>query len=208
MFLCRLRRCQREDSVGKCSSASGFFFMEAKMSIQITKLNFSYPLSNVNLFEDFSLQISDGWTCVAGSNGCGKSTLLKLIAGQLSPDGGKISFSGNGAGGPVYCAQETSDAPENLYAAFWSEDNELRHFFSRLCVTEKMLERYESLSGGEKKRIQIACALAEKPEVLLLDEPTNHLDSKTTALILESLSDFGGTGIMVSNDRGFAGFLC
>lgn len=182
--------------------------MEAKMSIQITKLNFSYPSSNVNLFEDFSLQISDGWTCVAGSNGCGKSTLLKLIAGQLSPDGGKISFSGNGAGGPVYCAQETSDAPENLYAAFWSEDNEVRHFFSRLCVTEEMLERYESLSGGEKKRIQIACALAEKPEVLLLDEPTNHLDSKTTALILESLSDFGGTGIMVSHDRGFADFLC
>lgn len=182
--------------------------MEAKMSIQITKLSFSYPSSNVNLFDDFSLQLSDGWTCVAGSNGCGKSTLLKLIAGLLLPDGGKISFPGNGCGGPVYCAQETSDVPENLYSAFWSEDNEVRHFFSRLHVSGEMLERYESLSGGEKKRIQIACALAEKPEVLLLDEPTNHLDSKTSALISGTLSDFGGIGIMVSHDRSFADALC
>ena len=56
------------------------------MSLQIQKLYFSYPTSHVTLFEDFSLQFYDGWTCVAGSNGCGKSTLLKLIAGLLIPD--------------------------------------------------------------------------------------------------------------------------
>ena len=187
------------------------------MSIQITKLNFSYPESNANLFEDFSLQIAEGWTCVAGSNGCGKSTLLKLIAGLLVPDGGKI-LRGNagaksGAVGPaagemIYCAQETAEPPENLYAAFWSDDNEARKFFSRLCVTEEMLERYETLSGGEKKRIQIACALAERPAVLLLDEPTNHLDAKTARMICEALGDFGGTGIIVSHDRAFADSLC
>ena len=187
------------------------------MSIQITKLNFSYPESNANLFEDFSLQIAEGWTCVAGSNGCGKSTLLKLIAGLLVPDGGKI-VCGNagakaGAVGPaagemIYCAQETAEPPENLFAAFWSDDNEARKFFSRLCVTEEMLERYETLSGGEKKRIQIACALAERPAVLLLDEPTNHLDAKTARMICEALGDFGGTGIIVSHDRAFADSLC
>ena len=180
------------------------------MSIQITKLSFSYPESNANLFEDFSLQIAEGWTCVAGSNGCGKSTLLKLIAGILVPDGGKISCGGNGSSekGAVYCAQETSEPPENLYTAFWSDDNEARKFFSRLCVTEEMLERYETLSGGEKKRIQIACALAERPAVLLLDEPTNHLDAKTARMICEVLGDFDGTGIIVSHDRAFADSLC
>ena len=84
------------------------------MSIQITKLNFSYPSSSGNLFEDFSLQIGDGWTCIAGSNGCGKSTLLKLIAGLIKADGGKISFEGNA----VYCPQETQELTDNLYTAF------------------------------------------------------------------------------------------
>ncbi len=183
------------------------------MSIQITKLNFSYPSSNSNLFDDFSLQISDGWTCIAGSNGCGKSTLLKLIAGILMPDSGKISIGKNNApnvldGSVVYCEQETAEIPENLYAAFWSDENDVRQFFSRLKINEEMLERYDSLSGGEKKRIQIACALSEKPDVLLLDEPTNHLDAQTVSLISETLSDFSGMGIMVSHDRNFSDSLC
>ena len=174
------------------------------MSILISNLYFSYASSNSTLFEDFSLQLNEGWTCVAGSNGCGKSTLLKLIAGIITPDNGKLSCDGS----VIYCPQETAEIPENLYTAFWSDDNEVRRFFSRLCVTEEMLERYDTLSGGEKKRIQIACALAEQPAVLLLDEPTNHLDSATTNMISGALSDFHGTGIMVSHDRGFADSLC
>ena len=47
------------------------------MSLEIQKLYFSYPSSHVTLFENFSLQFNDGWTCIAGSNGCGKSTLLR-----------------------------------------------------------------------------------------------------------------------------------
>ena len=90
------------------------------------------------MFEDFSLQFAEGWTCVAGSNGCGKSTLLRLLAGMLLPDGGKISL---GEGSAVYCPQECTEMPENLYTAFWSDDNEVRKFFSRLRVTEEMLDR-------------------------------------------------------------------
>ncbi|MCR5762653.1 MAG: ATP-binding cassette domain-containing protein [Treponema sp.] len=178
------------------------------MSIQITNLNFSYPSASANLFEDFSIQITDGWTCVAGSNGCGKSTLLKLVAGILQADGGKISIGDKGLGDVVYCPQETEEVPENLYSAFWSDDNEARKFFSILCISEEMLERYESLSGGEKKRIQIASALAERPSVLLLDEPTNHLDLKSSGMILSALINFTGTGIIVSHDRTFADSLC
>ena len=180
------------------------------MPIHITKLHFSYPTSTACLFEDFSLQIQEGWTCVAGSNGCGKSTLLKLLAGILRPDGGSISCAPDGghAEAAVYCPQETAEMPDNLYTAFWSDDNEARKFFSRLRVTEAMLERYDSLSGGEKKRIQIACALAEHPPVLLLDEPTNHLDGRTSGMICEALKEYTGCGIIVSHDRGFADSLC
>lgn len=193
------------------------------MSIKITNLSFSYPSTNVRLFDDLSVQFTEGWTCVAGSNGSGKSTLLHLIAGMLIPDGGKISSGpgttqgnvracDNGGSGvtadAVYCPQECAGMPENLYAAFWSDDNEVRCFFSRLGVTEEMLGRYDSLSGGEKKRVQLACALAEKPAVLLLDEPTNHLDERTSSMIADALREFTGTGIMVSHDRAFADELC
>lgn len=179
------------------------------MLLQIEKLYFSYPSSPANLFEDFSLQFYDDWTCLAGSNGCGKSTLLKLIAGSLLPDSGRIftgaTISNNDI---VYCPQETSQIPENIYSVFWSDDNEIRRFFSMLHVSEEMLERYDTLSGGEKKRIQIACALAEKPAILLLDEPTNHLDGETVEMISQTLSLFTGIGIMVSHDRSFADSLC
>ncbi len=179
------------------------------MLLQIQKLYFSYPTSHVTLFEDFSLQFYDGWTCVAGSNGCGKSTLLKLIAGLLIPDSGKISGAGDNSNDEIiYCPQETAEVPENLYSVFWSDDNEVRRFFSMLHVTEEMIERYDSLSGGEKKRIQIACALADRPAVLLLDEPTNHLDEATVQMISDTLALFNGTGIMVSHDRTFTDSLC
>lgn len=178
------------------------------MFIQVKNLYFSYPSSHSNLFEDFSIQFSEGWTCLAGSNGCGKSTLLKLLAGMILPDSGKISLTGAGEAGAIYCAQETSEIPENLYSAFWSCDNDVRKLFSRLCVSEEMIERYETLSGGEKKRIQIACALAENPAVLLLDEPTNHLDSKSSSMISSLLETFSGVGIVVSHDRTFADMLC
>lgn len=179
------------------------------MLLQIEKLYFSYPTTPANLFEDFSLQFYDGWTCLAGGNGCGKSTLLKLIAGSLLPDSGRIftgaTISNNDI---VYCPQETSQIPENIYSVFWSDDNEIRRFFSMLHVSEEMLERYDTLSGGEKKRIQIASALAEKPAILLLDEPTNHLDGVTVEMIFRTLSLFTGIGIMVSHDRSFADSLC
>lgn len=179
------------------------------MSLEIQKLYFSYPSSHVTLFEDFSLQFNDGWTCVAGSNGCGKSTLLKLIAGLLKPDEGRIVSGGQSTTGCViYCPQETAEVPENLYSVFWSDDNEVRRFFSMLHITEEMIARYDSLSGGEKKRIQIACALAEEPAVLLLDEPTNHLDEGTVRMISDTLALFSGIGIIVSHDRSFADSLC
>ena len=178
------------------------------MSLQIQKLYFSYSTSHVTLFEDFSLQFYDGWTCIAGSNGCGKSTLLKLIARILVPDNGKISGAKDDGGEIIYCPQETAEVPENLYSVFWSDDNEVRRFFSMLHVTEEMISRYDSLSGGEKKRIQIACALADRPSVLLLDEPTNHLDEETVRMISDTLMLFNGTGIMVSHDRNFTDSLC
>ena len=182
--------------------------------LQINNLTFSYSNSSTQLFDDFSLAFYDGWTTLAGSNGTGKSTLLKLIASHIFCDEGKILFNGNlvtkefAEQKIIYCSQETSQIPENLYVAFWSPENDVRKFFSMLQITEAQLERWETLSGGEKKRIQIACALAENPDVLLLDEPTNHLDELSKKLIIGTLKEFLGIGIVVSHDRNFCDELC
>ncbi|MBX3247784.1 MAG: ABC-F family ATP-binding cassette domain-containing protein [Myxococcales bacterium] len=58
-------------------------------------------------------------------------------------------------------------------------------------------------SYGERRRWQVAAALAAEPDMLLLDEPTNHLDGPSLALLLDALSDFRGLGVIVSHDRGF-----
>jgi len=172
--------------------------------LKLQNISFSYHNSPIVLFDELNLQIQDKWTVIAGNNGCGKSTLLKIIAGMIVPDSGSVVFDGS----IIYCPQETAEIPENLYSSFWSNDNQIRKFFSILEVTEEMLERYETLSGGEKKRIQIACALAEKTDLLLLDEPTNHLDKATVQIILQALKNYDGMGIIVSHDRHFADSLC
>ena len=57
------------------------------------------------------------------------------------------------------------------------------------------------LSFGERKRMQIAVAIFEEPDVLLVDEPTNHLDRKSKDIVLAALKSFKGIGILVSHDR-------
>ena len=178
--------------------------------IQIHTISFSYPDSAVTLFEDFSAVLgtaggsgTGSWTCIAGANGCGKTTLLHLIEGTLIPSAGSIS-----SGNAVYCAQNCGTLPENAYASFWDADNDIRRFFSMTGIKEEQFDRWETLSGGEKKRIQIACVLAEEPQVLLLDEPTNHLDAASKEQILRALALYRGTGVIVSHDRAFSDELC
>jgi macrolide transport system ATP-binding/permease protein len=178
--------------------------------IQIHTISFSYPDSAVTLFDNFSAVIgaADGyrkgsWTCIAGANGCGKTTLLHLIEGTLMPSAGSISSAA-----AVYCAQNCNTLPENAYVSFWDADNDIRRFFSMMGIRDEQFNRWETLSGGEKKRIQIACALAERPPVLLLDEPTNHLDAASKEQLLQALTLYEGTGVIVSHDRAFSDELC
>jgi macrolide transport system ATP-binding/permease protein len=178
--------------------------------IQIEHISFSYPDSAVTLFDNFSAVIgaTDGsrkgsWTCIAGANGCGKTTLLHLIERTLIPSAGSISSAD-----AVYCAQNCSTLPENAYVSFWDADNDVRRFFSMMGIRDEQLYRWETLSGGEKKRIQTASALAERPQVLLLDEPTNHLDAASKEQLLRALTLYEGTGVIVSHDRAFSDELC
>jgi macrolide transport system ATP-binding/permease protein len=170
----------------------------------IQKLGFEYPGASSPLFDDLQLTCSAGWTGVCGANGSGKSTLLQLIAGNLIPDSGSIVIPGR----IVYCEQRTDDPPPqalDFCDAFTREACVLR---GRLGIVKEWLERWTTLSHGERKRLQIGAALWEDPDILLVDEPSNHLDLETTELLTQSLKAFSGIGLIVTHDRSLLDQLC
>ncbi|MFT5048369.1 MAG: macrolide transport system ATP-binding/permease protein, partial [Porticoccaceae bacterium] len=88
----------------------------------------------------------------------------------------------------------------------WDADAfELRR---RLQIEPDFNARWNSLSHGERKRSQIAHALWQKPSVLALDEPTNHIDASARALLISSLKEYSGVGLIVSHDRELLDDLC
>ena len=171
-------------------------------SIRLSGVSFSYR-DSVDILSRVSLDVHPGWTGIVGENGSGKSTLLALIAGALVPTAGLVSREPEDAI-VVSCAQRLGGAPapeiHELAAAWTREETRLK---ARLALEPEDLERWPTLSPGERKRWQIGAALAARPDILLLDEPTNHLDAPARALLLGALARFQCIGLVVSHDRVF-----
>ncbi len=172
--------------------------------LSVSHLDFEYESAPEALFRDFSMQFSPGWTGIAGANGCGKSTLLKLLAGLLTPDRGGIRTSG----APVYCDQDAAQPPPLLARLFDSHDSCACRLRDHLGLAPEMVSRWHRLSFGERKKLQIACALFERPDILCLDEPTNHLDGAGRELLIRELHGYNGIGLLVSHDRELLDTLC
>jgi len=166
---------------------------------------------------------------IVGVNGAGKTTLLAMLAGRLTPDGGRIK-----RGKTVEVAELSQNAAEleplahltpvqvieaergviNVAkdgAAFMARTavgspkaNEMSaaQLTERLGFTrERAHTRVSELSGGERRRLQLARLLVRQPNVLLLDEPTNDLDTDTLAAVEDLLDSWSGTLVVVSHDR-------
>ncbi|MBN2134899.1 MAG: ABC-F family ATP-binding cassette domain-containing protein [Acidobacteria bacterium] len=173
-------------------------------TIIFQNVTFLYDGAAEPLFRDLSLQFSRGWTGIVGANGVGKSTILKLSSGLLEPREGRViipEFT-------LYCEQRTDEIPALLTDLLGAADSESYRIRDRLGVEDDWLERWETLSHGERKRAQIAAALWWKPEVLALDEPTNHLDAQAQEMLFSALQGFNGTGLLVSHDRELLDDLC
>jgi ATPase subunit of ABC transporter with duplicated ATPase domains len=151
------------------------------------------------LFERLSLSFDGGWTSLVGANGSGKTTLLRLIAGELTPAEGRVRLVPGGS--VVWCRQQSHDQWHELSEFARDGSRAARRWRGLLRLQPEQLARFESLSSGERKRWQLARALALDPTVLLLDEPTNHLDADGRQLVADALGRFTGTGILVSHDR-------
>ena len=174
------------------------------LSVQFQHVSFTYDRATQSLITDLSAHFTRGWTGIVGANGAGKSTIMKLATGGLQPQQGRViipEFT-------IYCQQRTDNAPGHLYDLIHAMSGEAFEIKGRLGVEDDWLERWSSLSHGERKRAQIAVAMWRKPQVLAVDEPTNHLDVEAQDLLFDALSTFRGVGLLVSHDRRLLDDLC
>jgi ATPase subunit of ABC transporter with duplicated ATPase domains len=168
-------------------------------AVHLESVSFSYT-SAVDVVRDFSFDLGPGWHGLVGENGAGKSTLLGLIGGLLVPSSGRVVIEPSEAL-VASCPQVVDDLTPEIeeWAASWeAADAALR---ARLGLDTAGLERWATLSPGERRRWQLAAAIARRPDVMLVDEPTNHLDTGASEQLIEEMGAFGGVGVIVSHDR-------
>jgi ATP-binding cassette subfamily F protein uup len=165
------------------------------------------------LFRELSFTIDEGSRIgLIGPNGAGKSTLLKILAGEETPDSGELSvrkrtrvsyvsqISDFVAGQTVWSVMEDAVRAAQVPITDW--DKEIRETLGRAGFTD-FAAAAASLSGGWRKRLAIAQALAVAPDVLLLDEPTNHLDLEGIEWLEGMLNGSSFASVTISHDRYF-----
>lgn len=167
------------------------------MQLALSQITYTYPSAVEPLFTSLSVTFPTGWTALLGDNGCGKTTLARIACGELIPDSGAIT----GGLFSVLCTQETATPPEALYDFAASYDRAARQLRELFALEDDMPWRYDELSCGEQKKLQVATALWQRPDVLVLDEPTNHIDHDARTQLARALKRFRGIGILVSHDR-------
>jgi len=174
------------------------------LTVVFRDLSYQYDGASAPLFTGLSAHLPQGFTGVVGANGAGKSTLLRLLCGHLSSTSGHVESAAEA----VYCPQATDDPPLDLDAFLEDSSASAFRLRGRLNIEPDFGRRWATLSHGERKRAQIACALGRRPNLLAIDEPTNHLDSVARHLLIDALVRFRGVGVIVSHDRALLDALC
>lgn len=176
--------------------------------------------SERQLLDGCSLAVNEGDKIgLIGVNGTGKSTLLKIIAGLDFPDSGLVTRA-NGVRvaylpqNPIFEPDATilqqvmkgvaidQEQAAQAKVVQQADEYECKTILTKLGLCDYD-EKIERLSGGQKRRVAMACALAAQAEVLILDEPTNHIDSEMVDWLENYLKRFQGAVLMVTHDRYF-----
>lgn len=163
---------------------------------------------------DFALEPGERVGLI-GRNGSGKSSLLKILAGSVQPDDGQVMFQSGVRTALVPQEPELTNTHSIFDAVLDVEsapiDPSEPDAWRRPAMVHALLDKLGlsadtpvgGLSGGMRKRVALARALAREPEVLLLDEPTNHLDFEGIAWLENTLRAFPGSLIVITHDRRF-----
>jgi len=188
--------------------------MSAYIQIQKVRKFFEGTARQIEALRDVNLEVEAGeFMCLVGPSGCGKSTLVFIVAGLVSPSGGAIRVGGAPVHEPDpdrtvvfqgdavfpwmtvaqnigYGLQQTNTAKR--------EQEEIVHHLIELVGLSGFRDAYpKELSGGMKKRVDLARAYATNPTVLLMDEPFGALDAITKEKMQEDLMRLSVT----ENDR-------
>ena len=172
------------------------------------------------VLSDISLGVNTGDRIgIVGRNGDGKSTLLRLLYGQIEPDDGRvittrgtrIGFLGQRDsldGAASVKSNVVGDTPEYV----WASDPKVRSILEGLLSDVDWQARVETLSGGQRRRVDLARILVGDWDVLMLYEPTNHLDIKAITWLAEHLKTrwraAEGALLTVTHDRWFLDEVC
>lgn len=181
-------------------------------------VHFEYPTKTV--FESVSLGVNDG-DCigVVGRNGDGKSTLLGLFDGTIEPDEGRVVRTGGVRFASLHQGDTLADAQTvgwNIVGTMpeyeWASDANIRQIIEGLLEDIAWDAPVSTLSGGQRRRVDLARVLVADADVLLLDEPTNHLDVVAIDWLAKHLrrrfARKDGALVVVTHDRWFLDEVC
>ncbi len=187
---------------------------KTKFIIEAEGIYFTY--NNKSLINNFTFRVKKGEKIgLIGPNGSGKSTLIKLLTKDLKPNTGYIKHGTNLE--ISYFDQHKSELDANQSIAqticpngndqIFLSDGKTMHiagYLKKFMFDPKTLSnKVSTLSGGEASRLLLAKTLINPGNLLILDEPTNDLDMDSLEILLEILSDYPGTLLIVSHDRDF-----
>ncbi len=198
--------------------------------ISARNVSYAYPDGSMAL-RDVSIEIyRNDRVGIIGPNGSGKSTLIFLLSGLLRPTKGEVRIFGM-----LPDKKNVESIRRRIGVVFQNPDDflfnptvkdELLYVPKQLEMDEEQMLRLLSeyakkfdleeilqkppfrLSGGEKKKVEIASVLVYSPEVIFLDEPTANVDGKTKRIVAEMMRNYSGTVVIASHEMELIWELC